>query len=423
MGFQKGHDTDRGARNIVILVTLDTKSEEAFYLHRLIMERGHNPVIMDIGISGEAPSGPRGFAREDVARSAGCRSMEEMRARSRDYNDSLSMMAMGAKKLLGDLIAEGRLDGLISIGGSLGNAQALRIMRELPFRIPKIAVSTVAFIGELITIEMVSVDQAMMQTVADLQGINHITKMILERAAGAICGMVEIQRTADEEHKPLVAISALGVHDYVPHCKSLLMEKGFELVVFHSVGTGALEKMIRQNYFEGVLDLCCYELVSLVCGGPVRGGKEKFVAACEAEIPQVISVGAMDFFPWPVGWLVPAKFKKRPMISHADANLVKTTPPEQRKIAAVLAERMNHAKAPAVVLVPMRGFSRLDRGERAPFYDEGAGGRFIRALKKGLSNPLVEVREVDAHINDPLFAEAASETIAEKLAHMASARS
>jgi uncharacterized protein (UPF0261 family) len=410
---------DQTGKNIVILVTLDTKSEEAFYLQRLIMEKGHNALTMDIGISGETPAGQHGFTREEVARSAGRSSMEEVRTKSQGYADSLSTMAEGAKRLVENLIAEGRLDGLISIGGSLGNSQALKIMKELPFRIPKIAVSPVAFIGELINIEMVSVDQVMMQTVADLQGVNHITNMILERAAGAICGMVETQRTAHDEHKPLVAISALGVHDYVPNCKRALMKKGYELVVFHSVGTGALEKMIRQKYFRGVLDLSCYELVNHVCGGPVRGGKEKFVAACETKIPQVVSPGALDFFPWPVSWPVPAKFKKRRTISHADATLVKTTHSEQREIATLMSERLNNAQAPVAILVPMRGFSRLDRGEEAPFYDEGAGKKFSRILKNNLHNPLVETKEVDAHINDPLFAEIASEWLSHLLTDMA----
>jgi uncharacterized protein (UPF0261 family) len=255
----------------------------------------------------------------------------------------------------------------------------------------------------------------MIQSVADLWGLNRITRMALQRAAGAICGMVEEQEEKEGEEKPLVAISALGVHTYVDRCKSLLLEKGYEPVVFHSVGTGALEKLIRQGYFSGALDLSCYELVNDVCGGPVKGGDEKFTAACEKGIPQVIALGALDFFPWPMSERLPAKFKNRTKSLHALVNLIQTTPQEQQKIAEALAGKINKAIAPTVVLVPLKGFSKLDRSKEMPFYDPEAGRRFVRVLKKKVSNPFVEIEEMEAHINDPIFAERATALLVGKM--------
>jgi uncharacterized protein (UPF0261 family) len=392
---------------------LDTKGEEALYLKELIKRRGHHPLVMDVGTGGKVSFQPD-CSREEVALATG-RTLKEILATTEKYTDGLTAMAMGAKSIIQKLIAEKKIDGLLSIGGALGTTETLMIMRELPLNIPKLALSTVAFVAELITSEVVSIDQAMIQSVADLWGLNRVTRMALQRAAGAICGMVEEQEEKEGEEKPLVAISALGVHTYVDQCKSLLLEKGYEPVVFHSVGTGALEKLIRQGYFRGALDLSCYELVNYVCGGPVKGGEEKFTAACEEGIPQVIAPGALDFFPWPMQDPLPAKFKNRTKSLHARVNLIETTPKEQKKIAALLAEKINKACAPAVVLIPLEGFSKLDRSKEMPFYDPGAGRRFVSVLKEKVSNPLVEIEEMEAHINDPVFAERATALLLGKM--------
>ena len=400
-------------KNIVIIGTLDTKGEEALYLRELIKRRGHNPLLMDVGTGGEVSFQPE-FTREEVALATG-RTLKGILATTGKYTDALTTMATGAKSIIQKLIAEKKIDGLLSIGGALGTTEALLIMRELPLNIPKLSLSTVAFVADLINSEVVSIDQAMIQSVADLWGLNRITRMALQRAAGAICGMVEEQEERGGEERPLVAISALGVHTYVDQCKSLLIEKGYEPVVFHSVGTGALEKLIRQRYINGVLDLACYELINYVSGGPVKGGEEKFTAACEEGIPQVIAPGALDFFPWPLQIPFPDNFKNRTMNLHSRVNLIKTTPQEQEKAATLLAEKINKARAPTIVLVPLRGFSRLDLNKEMPFYEPGAGRRFANVLKEKVSNPIVEIEEMEVHINDPAFAERATALLLDKM--------
>jgi uncharacterized protein (UPF0261 family) len=396
-------------KNIVIIGTMDTKAEEALYLKELIERRGHNALVMDLGIGGEVPFQPD-FPRDKVALATG-RSLEEIRtsAGPQRYSEVLFTMAEGATKIIRDMSAEGKVHGLLSIGGSLGTSQALATMRALPLDFPKMALSTVAFISQAITSEMVSMDQAMMQSVADLWGINRITRMALQRAAGAICGMAETQEEEqDVEQKPLVGITCLGVHHYVDRCKALLQEKGYEPVVFHSVGSCALERLIEQGYFSGVLDLSAYELVNYVCGGLVKGGEIKFTVAGEKGIPQVIGPGAMDFFPLLMSEPLSAEHQKRRHLQHAMVNLVKSTPQEQEKIATLLAEKVNKAKGPTAVLVPLEGFSRLDRGKEAPFYEPGAGRRFMDVLEQKVSNPLVKTEAIEAHINDPAFAERAT---------------
>jgi uncharacterized protein (UPF0261 family) len=400
-------------KKIIVVVTLDTKSEEALYLKELIKKRGHHPLVMDIGIGGEVPFQPD-FTREEVALETG-RNLEEIQKSTHTHWDVLATMAMGAKRIIQSLIAQRKIDGLLSIGGGLGTTQASMIMPELPLDVPKLVLSTVAFVPGAINSEMVSVDQAMIQSPSDLWGLNSITKLSLQRAAGAICGMAEEQEEKEVEEKRRVAISTLGVHDYVDWCKSLLLENGYEPVVFHSIGTGGLEKLVRQGYFKGTLDLSCYELVSYVCGGIVKGGEEKFTAACEKGIPQVISSGGLDFFPLFTSQSIPADLMKRAVFSQGMVNLIKTTPQEQEKTAVLLAEKINKACAPVVVLIPLEGFSRLDRSQEMPFYEPGAGYRFVSVLKEKVFSPFVEIEEIGAHINDPIFAERATSLLLNKM--------
>ena len=403
----------REGKRIAVVVTLDTKGEEALYLKRLIERRGHVPLVVDVGIGGEAPFRPD-FSREEVARATG-RSLEEIRNGARTHWDVLAAMAVGARAVIQKLVDEKKIDGLLSIGGGLGTTQASMIIPELPLSLPKLVLSTVAFVPGAMSGEMVSVDQAMMQSPADLWGLNSITRIALQRAAGAICGMAEEQEEREMDEKRRVAISTLGLHSYVDRCKSLLTENGYEPVVFHSIGTGGLEKLVRQGYFAGTLDLSCYELVSHVCGGIARGGAEKFTAACEMEIPQVIASGALDFFPLFSYQAIPARLRKRSVFSQGMVNLIKTTPQEQDRIAALLAEKVNKARAPTVVLVPLKGFSKLDSGKDMPFYDPGAGKRFAAVLRKHASNPIVDIEEIEAHINDPVFAEKAAALLLSKM--------
>jgi uncharacterized protein (UPF0261 family) len=403
----------RKGQNILVVVTLDSKGEEALYLKQLIEKRGHNPLIMDIGIGGMVSS-RADFTRQEVALATG-RSLEEIRKGARTHTDVLAAMAMGAKTLIQQLIGEKRINGLLSIGGGLGTTQASMIMPGLPLSLPKLILSTVAFVPGAMGGEMVSIDQAMIQSPADLWGLNSITKIALQRAAGAICGMAEEQEDEDIRGVRRVAISTLGIHSYVDLCKSRLVQNGCEPVVFHSIGTGGLEKLVRQGYFSGALDLSCYELVSYVCGGIVGGGEEKFTAACEEGIPQVIGLGALDFFPLFSYQPIPSKFRRRKVFSQGMVNLIKTSPQEQKMVATLLAEKINGARVPTTVLVPLKGFSKLDYGKEMPFCQAGAGERVARILKEKVSNPMVRIEEIRAHINDRVYSERATALLLQEM--------
>ncbi|MGD0229218.1 MAG: Tm-1-like ATP-binding domain-containing protein [Syntrophorhabdales bacterium] len=309
---------NRKGKNIMVAGTLDTKGEEVLYIKELIGRRGHNPLLMDVGINGQVAFLPN-FPREEVALATGC-SLDEILKTAETYSDALATMATGAKVIIEGLISEGRIDGLLFVGGGLGTTQAALVQHDLPIKLPKLILSTVAFLPGAMNSEMVSLDQAMIQCPSDLWGLNPITRIALQRAAGAICGMAEEQEEMEESHRSSVAISALGVHTYVDRCKVLLSEKGYEAVVFHSIGTGGLEKLVRQGYFSGTLDLSCYELVNRVCGGIAQGSEEKFVPACDKGIPQVISAGGLDFFPLFASQPLTDEIRKRTVLPHGMVN-------------------------------------------------------------------------------------------------------
>ncbi len=397
-------------KNIVLLATLDTKGAEAAYLKELINKRGHHALVIDASILGK-PAFKPGISNEEVAQAAGTSIQEIQNLKSE--GEAISCMVQGVSTILKDLILKEKIDGIISFGGTMGTSLGLGTMRPLPLEIPKLMLSSVAFTA-MVHPESVSIDQTMMQTVSDLLGLNYITKMILQRAAGAICGMVEEQEKVGAQDKEVIAITTLGVHYYADRCSALLSKEGFEPVVFHAMGTNACEKLIRQGHIHGVLDLSIYELINYVGGGAVGGGEEKVTAASETGIPQVIAPGGLDFFTWAGSKdSLPPRLKDRKTHMHNPLIcLVQSTAEEKEEVARLLIERLNRATKAAIVLVPLQGFSSLDPAGM-PFYKADAARIFADNLKKGLNNKLVKVIELDAHINDPIFAEKATALLME----------
>jgi len=199
---------------------------------------------------------------------------------------------------------------------------------------------------------------------------------------------------------------------------AFLNEKGFEGIVFHSIGINACERLIREGFVDGMLDLCVFELANSVCGGDVRGAEEKITAACEKGIPQVITPGAIDFFAWSRGVdVLPSEYRKRNIHIHNPmVILVPTTDEERLAVLNLIIEKVNKARGPTIVLVPLKGFSRLDR-EGMPFHDPSVGKKVYEELKRRISNSMVKVAKIDAHINDPVFGETAVNLFIELFTH------
>ena len=391
---------------VLILATLDTKGEEAGYLKEVIEGRGCRGRVMDVGILGEPLFEP-GIKRQEVA-AAVSGGMEEI-VSWRDEERAVKAMSEGASILVKKLYSRGELDGIIALGGTMGTSIALPVMKVLPLGVPKLMVSTVAFTS-FIRPELVSKDLVMMQSVADMWGLNRITREILGNAALMIAGAAGRKQVSGEK-RPLIGISTLGgaVLTYVFTAKPLLEEKGYEVAVFHATGMQgrALEELIDQGLIDGVLDLCPYEIINELCGGTCNAGPNRMEAAARRGIPQVVGTAAMGFFDWPgPPETFPPQYKGRVWKKHNDLSWeIKASSDEMTRVAEIIAGKLNNAKGPVVVLIPRGGFSDRDR-PGGVFYDPDNNELFIKTLKKNLGSE-IKVEELDCHINDPEYAQRA----------------
>lgn len=390
-------------RGTVLLVgTLDTKGGEYAYVRARIAERGVATLVVDIGIQGD-PGFPPDIAATEVARAAGT-TLEALRARG-DRGSAVDAMQSGLRKLVAALHADGRFDGVLGLGGGGGTTMITAAMRELPVGVPKLMVSTMASGNTAPYVDVK--DITMMYSVVDVAGVNRLSARILSNAAGAICGMIGAANdTPDAGARPLIAATMFGVTTpCVTEARRLLEGAGLEVVVFHATGAGgrAMEGLIRDGFFAGVLDVTTTEWADEVVGGVLSAGPTRLSAAGERGIPQVVSLGALDMVNFGPADSIPERFRGRTLYKHnATVTLMRTTPAECREIGARIADQLNRAKGPTVLVIPRRGVSAID-AESQPFYNPKADAELFDALRAGLAGG-IRVREVDAHINDPAFA-------------------
>ncbi|RJQ54753.1 MAG: UPF0261 family protein [Desulfobacteraceae bacterium] len=398
-------------KTILLIATYDTKGAEAEYLKARIEARGCAVLTMDAGIL--KTSGVRvDIPREEVSRRGGVPLPEALAAG--DKGVCILNMMRGVADLASELYGQGRFDAVLGIGGAQGTDIACAGMRSLPTGVPKLMVSTVAsgqtpfgpFVG--------TKDIAMMHSVADLQGLNFLTKRILENAAGAVCGMCA--GSGPEAFIPdgiPVALSMMGTTTPgALHCKAKLEKQGFEVVAFHQNGTGgiAMEDMIREGAFKGVCDLSLHEIGDRFAGG-LHGAirDDRLTAAGEMGIPQVIAPGGVNYVVLgPLDTLSEGMRSRKRIVHNPNLTLVRLTPEELSQVGKLTAQKLNTAKGPTRVFIPLRGFSFPDR-EGLPHWDPEGNRAFTDALKENLKVS-IPVREVNAHINDPEFMEAVVES-------------
>jgi uncharacterized protein (UPF0261 family) len=393
-------------KKIAIVGTLDTKFEEMGLIQAFVQKKGHDPVVIDAGIMGTIPSTPQ-ISRDMVAKAAGM-SLQEVQSLG-DEGRAIAIMAEGASRIVRGLYETGKIDAIISVGGSMGTSLGLAIMRELPVGLPKLMVSTIAF-TPLVTGDTVAKDQVMMQTPVDLWGLNVINRNTLQAAAAAIVGMAEaVSRIVPE--KPMVGVTTRGIMRYLNWIKPALEARGYEVVVTHCIGTvggGTFETLVRQGLFSAVLDLCTGEVLEELNRGSLRAGPTRLEGAGDMGIPQIVAPGCMEYWHWPGSVETIPSWRK----SHYHNPLVlcvKATLEEMVKGAEVMAEKLNRAKGPVTVLYPQRGFDDFDKEVGGVFYDPEGHATFLEVFRRKL-NPTIDIVELDMHINDQAFAESVLKT-------------
>jgi uncharacterized protein (UPF0261 family) len=324
-------------------------------------------------------------------------------------------MAEGAAKLAQQLHSEGKIDGVLGLGGSGGTAIATAAMRRLPVGLPKVMVSTVAS-GDVQPYVGIK-DISMIYSVVDIAGLNRLSRRILANAAGAVCGMAE-QNIPPVEDKPLLAATMFGVTTpCVDATRKLLEEAGYEVLVFHATGSGgqAMEGLIKDGFISGVADITTTEWCDQLVGGVLSAGPHRLEAAGQTGVPQVVSCGALDMVNFWAYETVPSQFKERTLYKHnPNVTLMRTTPQECAELGRIIASKLNRAKGPTALFIPLRGVSAIDK-EGQPFHLPEADKALFDSLRHNI-RPSVELIELDMHINDPEFAAAMANRLLEMLA-------
>lgn len=400
---------------IAILGTMDTKGVEHGYIADRIRDRGHGVLVIDVGTL-DAPRLKPDITREEVA-AAGGGDMGALVAR-RDRGESVGVMTRGAPVVLARLAAEGRIQGVISLGGGGGTAIGTAAMRELPVGFPKVMVSTLAS-GNVAPYVGVK-DIVMFPSVVDIAGLNRISRELLARAAGAVCGMVEARVPAVAD-RPIVVASQFGnTTPCIEKAKAIVEAAGYEVVVFAATGTGGrtMESLIEAGMVAGVLDITTTEWADELVGGVLTAGPTRLDAAARAGVPAVVSTGCLDMVNFGPRDSVPEKFRGRTFYQHnAQVTLMRTTPEENARLGRILAGKLNASRGPVAVVLPLRGGSVIG-APGGPFHDPEADTALYAALKGGL-RPDIPVRELDCAINDPAFAEACAEALLARMGKVA----
>ena len=397
---------------VLLIGTLDTKGTEIAFVRDLLCEFGVESLVMDAGGVGDPPF-PPDIDRAQVFDAAGT-TWESVRDAA-DRGRAVAAAAAGASAIARKLHAQGVVQGILGVGGSAGTIIATSAMRALPFGLPKFMVSTLAS-GQ--TRPYVGVrDIAMLYSVVDIAGLNRISRTVLTNAALAVAGMVRGARRAAAAEPPLVTTTMFGVTTpCVETARHGVEAAGYEVLVFHATGSGgqAMESLIADGLVRGVLDLTTTELADELVGGGLSAGPDRLTIAAAKGIPQVISVGALDMVNFGPPETVPEKFKERRFHQHNPAvTLMRTTPEENDRLGLEIAQKASAAKGPTAVLLPLRGVSAIDR-QGGPFWWPEADRALFARIRGELSSR-VELVELDMHINDPPFGQAAAAKLLELL--------
>ena len=397
-------------KTVAVIGALDTKGQEFLFVKEEAERRGHHALVIDIGVIGDPDFKPDIPA--DRVAEAGGTGLNELRNKA-DRGHSIDVMSKGIVKVVKKLYDQGKIDGLISMGGSAGTSVGTAAMRALPLGVPKVMVSTIAsgdtkpYVGTR--------DVVMFPSVVDVAGVNRISRRIYASAVGALIGMVETP-VADIEEKPLLAASMFGnTTPVVNRCRETMEKHGYEVLIFHAVGNmETLEQLVKENYIVGVLDITTTEWADEIAGGVMSAGTGRLDVVAERGVPQVVAPGCLDMVNFWARETVPDKYDGRLFNEWApNVTLMRTNEDENEEMGRVLAQKANRSKGPVAFFLPLKGVSMLDAPGKDFWWPE-ANRALFDSIKKHLE-PHIPVYELDNNINDDEFADAVTEKMLEFL--------
>ena len=391
---------------IAVLGTLDSKGHEHAFVAEEIRKQGCEPLLIDVGSLGE-PQVKADYTRYDVAAAAD-KNLAELYA-AKDRGACVVAIVEAVPIFMAKLQAEGKIDGVISLGGGGGTSISTAAMRALPIGFPKLMVSTLAsgntahYVG--------TKDIVMMPSIVDVAGLNSVSKMLFSQAAGAICGMVNTLVSQSEKAKPIVVASMFGnTTDCINEASDILTNAGYEVLVFHATGIGGktMEALIETGMVAGVLDLTTTEWADEITGATLSAGDKRMDAMSKMKIPAVVAPGCLDMANFGEFDSVPDKYKQRDFYIHnPQVTLMRTNEAECTKLGEVLAEKTNANQAQTAILLPLKGVSIIAQ-EGQPFYNKQADDALFEAIRSNYKGELIEL---DCDINNSEFSKAAAEKL------------
>lgn len=390
-------------KTIALLITLDTKDQEAAFLKDQIEARGHNALLIDIGVIG-IPGITPDISREEVIKSGGGSLAEILQEPTREKANPF--VVQGCINILNNKIVSDEVHAILGLGGTQGTSTCCDIMQVLPYGLPKIMVSTIAS-GD--TSGFVGIkDITMMFSVSDILKLNPFTRKVLANAAAAACGMAEVETRfhVEKGDKPLIGMSNLGVLTKgAMEAIKYIEEKGYEVIVFHAVGSGgqAMEQMMKEGIIGAVFDYAMGEIADDVWKVLRAGGPERLTVAGKLGLPQVLCPGGAEH----LGILVPPnkvpeEYKNHQHVFHSPVVFVPRLNVEEiQRVADDICSRLQHTADKAYFMIPKGGVGRYSI-KGGILEDKASDEAFFNRLKEGLPKNIIVV-ERDTHAEDPAF--------------------
>ena len=402
---------------VLIIGTFDSKPTEFQYLRERVLSQGCEVLTMNVGVlEAECPF-PVDIVAADVSIEGG-QSIETLRSKA-DRGAAMQCMSIGAARVIAELHRQSatdeskKFDAVVGMGGSGGTSIITAAMRALPLGIPKVCVTTVASSN---TVPYVgSKDVVLIPSITDVAGLNRISRRVIAQAAAAVCGMASINIESNDGDRPIIVASMFGnTTDCLSLCREQLDEAGYETLIFHAVGSGGrtLETLVADGLADGCLDITTTEWADELCGGIFAAGEDRLAAAGRKGVPHLIAPGCIDMVNFGPMDSVPAKYREANRLFYEwnpTVTLMRTNVEENRRLGEIFAEKANAATGPIGFLLPLRGVSILD-GDGERFCDREADQAMFESLKSNLRSD-IPVIEVDANINDPIFARQAVDTM------------
>jgi uncharacterized protein (UPF0261 family) len=418
---------------IAVCGMLDEREDGLLLIKEKIEKRGHKTVIVDfsIGTGGIRPTLKADITCEELARAGGA-DIETVKANLRTEREkATSAMARGLAAKVMELHEAGALQGLLAVGGMTGTMISLPILRQLPFGLPKVLISSTAalphyanYFAQFFAVSDITV----MHTVVDTVGLNPMLRNLLVNGAGAVCGMVESYEPPAKKTKPQLALTEYGFSEACAHYVREYLEHDFDIVSFHAQGIGdmAVEHQVGQGRFDACIDLVPSAIGEYILGGNRPSGPDRLEAAGKAGIPYVLAPCGFDCLSCgPIErkdrndplWTSRKLAERKMFIQDKQRVQVRTSPEEMKIFAKAVAEKLNKYPDRKLVkfLIPTRGFSTLG-AEGGVLHEPETDRVFADELRAQL-HPEIQVIEVDTHLNTPEFAQAVVRAFNDAYAH------